>query len=143
MAKKSKHAGATRKGNLSQRMVAKLLEADGYRVEVVRSKPVFSRGRRFINPGEDFFGTIDIIAVHNERQPLMVQVTSKGHLSAKRKALADFRPFGVQIEVWIFFGGEGKHFRVYQHQDDFTECVKRVRPLDDKKKGAEGSNVEG
>lgn len=107
------------KGNLLQRYVKQILEADGYEVEVCKPRTVWVGPGRVISVSEDFYGKIDLIAVHATQLPRMIQVSVPSELSRKRKLLDGWQPFGVIVEVWLYHGGRGRHFKTYGASDAF------------------------
>lgn len=90
-----------RKGKRRERQAREILESLGYYVETPNATQ-FQR--------EDFFGLFDIIAIHPERKPLLIQV--------KSNRAADINDFTEKsdkripeeyfnIEFWVCHDGEG------------------------------------
>ena len=122
---------ARSKGSQLEKLAQAILEDQGYMVERALPKIVwiFKDGRRQpISTSHDFFGGLDLIALHPERMPRLIQITTPTNLSAKRKKLAGFSPFGCNVEVWIWKGGRGRHFRVYAHPN-FADSYREEYPL--------------
>lgn len=110
----------SRKGNQYQRLARAILEAQGYEVEVCRPTIIWLAPGRPISKATDFFGRLDLIGVHPDKPPRLVQVSVQSELSRKRALLQGWQPNGCVVEVWLYHGGRGRHFRVYA-APGFTE----------------------
>jgi len=107
------------KGSQIEIMAARVLEDQDYQVERARNKIIWiankgGPGRKPISTSHDFFGCFDLLAVHADRMPRLVQVTTKNGLSARRAKLRAYGElYGIELELWGYWGGRGRHFRVF------------------------------
>lgn len=116
---RKRRSNTTTKGRRLQREAVKVLEVYGYQCETARPRIVWVGPSRPIAVVHDFFGRIDIIAVHPTSPPRLIQVTTAARVSVKRKDLAGWVMAGCSVEIWGWVEGRGRHFRVWTHHDGY------------------------
>lgn len=125
----AKRTNTKAKGNAIEKAAQAILERDGYWVERARPVIVWLGPRRPISTAHDYWGKIDLIALHPIKQARLIQCSVPGELSRKRKLLDGWLPHGVSVEVWIWHGGRGRHFDIFTPDDRFTRSTGRAEPM--------------
>jgi hypothetical protein len=107
----------TQRGNELERRAKEWLEAQGYKVHrTYRSfyrDPVTGQPRSKTN---DLYKCFDLLAVHRERSPRMVQVSTDDNDRQKRRKIEQefgIDPAGLMCEVWSWHRGKN-FFRIYR-----------------------------
>lgn len=100
------------RGTDLEKRTEKALVSMGYLVHRTHnSRPVFSSGRWISPTKNDILGAFDCLAISHEYYTRLVQSTTLGHISHKKKkidALIPWRVQGVCIEVWGWHKVKGR-----------------------------------
>jgi len=105
------------RGNELERRAKEWLEFWAYKVHrAVRSFYLDPRTHQPRSRTNDLFNAFDLLALHRERTPRLIQVTTdESDRQHKRKieGLFPWEPAGIMLEVWSWHRGKN-FFRIYR-----------------------------
>lgn len=116
---------ATRKGNVLELEVKKILEKDGWSVFRQHRKPMFMHGK-MITVGADIFG-VDIVAKKPTEKNLWVQVATRPNKSHKIKQVM-IHPWNFAhdtVQLWLRTDGK-REYEIFEAPDFGSVGVRRV-----------------
>lgn len=136
---------STQKGNLYEKEVKTILEADGYMVEGQHRKVMWIRDKytgamKMIMAGRDIFG-VDLIAKKLGEKTRWIQVSTLSQKSAKTKQVMVF-PWTLEhesVELWLRLEGK-RSFRVFILQPNRLFVESAQQDLKRSKENEEDTN---
>lgn len=112
---------STERGNVLEKRAERIIEDAGFEVHRVKRPAVIKTPQGFRSIGSnDLYKCFDLLCVHLDRNPALVQVTTIAKASARKRKITERfprAPHGIGMEVWAWMprkaGLPNGGFRVY------------------------------